>query len=197
MPSRAAVRFVAATSAVYAQPATMSFNAASECTRVNGHLQMDGGGCSAALIGDNHILTAAHCIHGGPGGGWAWTVYFTPGMDGAVQPYSRIYWDHVTTYACFTNVAWPDSIPCDMAVVQLVRNSGVGAATVMPVVTLIVPLLSTHALPFGQLGLASAEIAHVGQWTHQIQPPGSKNTPFQVLMRLVYKCSGLEVACGW
>jgi len=28
MPSRAAVRFVAATSAVYAQPATMSFNAA-------------------------------------------------------------------------------------------------------------------------------------------------------------------------
>jgi len=95
--------------------------------RAVGQLEFDFDGwryiCSGSLIGESHVLTAAHCVHGGLDSGFATNMVFAPGRDGDDgnnNPYGVIDYETITTYTCWTEQYWPDNYNCDMAVVGLV-----------------------------------------------------------------------------
>lgn len=67
---------------------------------------------------------AQHCVHGGAGGGWSTNLRFAAGRDDWRQPFGSVSYAWITTYSSFTNQAWPDSIPWDMAVVRLSESVG-------------------------------------------------------------------------
>jgi len=78
------------------------------------------GGCSGTLIGPNTILTAAHCLHGGPGGGFQWPseVRF-----GACERQQGTY------YAPYKIIAFPQwmyhgNVDYDLALIQVHGNPG-------------------------------------------------------------------------
>ncbi|GAB3922098.1 peptidase [Kribbella albertanoniae] len=54
------------------------------------------GSCTAAIVSSpkaNLIITAAHCLHGGPGGGWYSDVSFFPAYDNGPSRLGEWKWD--------------------------------------------------------------------------------------------------------
>ncbi len=47
----------------------------------------NGGRCSGVMIGPDTVLTAGHCLHGGPGGSWSSNVAVYPGRNGNSAPF--------------------------------------------------------------------------------------------------------------
>lgn len=59
--------------------------------------------CSAAVVGENALWTAGHCVHYGSGEseGWSENVVFVPAYKAGTEPYGR--WDY---FDLVTRVAW-------------------------------------------------------------------------------------------
>jgi V8-like Glu-specific endopeptidase len=59
--------------------------------------------CSAAVVGENALWTAGHCIHDGSGEseGWSDNVVFVPAYEDGSEPYGR--WEY---FDLVTRVAW-------------------------------------------------------------------------------------------
>ena len=82
-------------------------------------------GCSGAMIGPNHFLTAGHCVHGGGAGG-SWfggngDFRVSMAQDGSTKPYGEAKSTYVRSYTGWTqggNWEW------DWALITLDRNIG-------------------------------------------------------------------------
>jgi hypothetical protein len=59
--------------------------------------------CSAAVVGENSVWTAGHCVHDGTGDpdGWSDNVVFIPAYKDGIEPYGR--WEY---FDLVTRVAW-------------------------------------------------------------------------------------------
>jgi V8-like Glu-specific endopeptidase len=77
--------------------------------------------CSATVLDEFHILTAAHCVHDSGEGGWADRIEAYPGRDGSQTPFNVAYATKMTTYR-----KWTDDRDArfDIAVVALDRSIG-------------------------------------------------------------------------
>ncbi len=62
--------------------------------------------CSAAVVGENALWTAGHCVHDGSGepAGWSDDVVFVPAYKDGSEPYGR--WEY---FDLVTRVAWYDT----------------------------------------------------------------------------------------
>ena len=76
---------------------------------------------SAAIIDENHILTAGHCVYIHDHGGWAYSIRVIPGKDGASEPYGSALATYMRTYTGWTDY---ESYNHDWAVVTLDSNIG-------------------------------------------------------------------------
>ncbi|HMO25943.1 MAG TPA: trypsin-like serine protease, partial [Tepidisphaeraceae bacterium] len=79
-------------------------------------------GCSGAMIGPYHFLTAGHCVHsGGPGGAWFTDVQVSLAQNGSERFYGTANATWMRTYTAWTNSSdWS----WDWALITLDRNIG-------------------------------------------------------------------------
>lgn len=87
--------------------------------------------CSAALIGERTIISAAHCVYDRSSGSFARGLYFVPGrfreVNGAIRaPYGAYDVAEVYVSSQFVSGEPQDIWGCDVAVVRLQRNVQVG-----------------------------------------------------------------------
>lgn len=79
------------------------------------------GGCSGALIDDYHVLTAGHCMHMVPFGGWADSIQVVPGYDDGDMPY---YYAWSTDLRSYTGWTQDQNDQHDWGLITLDRNIG-------------------------------------------------------------------------
>ncbi len=79
---------------------------------------------SAALIDDNFILTAGHCVYSHSDGGWATAIEVIPGYENGSRPYGTAW---ATNLYSWTGWTVNQDFDHDMGVVRL--NTSVGGST--------------------------------------------------------------------
>lgn len=87
--------------------------------RMTGRLSM---GCTAALIGNRVLVTAAHCVWDKDTNSWDAFPTFAAGQDGADQPFGTARVNRMTIPSCYQTCSSNECRGCDWAVLVL-RNS--------------------------------------------------------------------------
>ena len=82
--------------------------------------------CTGFMVGPHTVATAAHCLYSKDYGGWATSVFVTPGIDGLNAPFATEY---ATTFAVSPLwISTQDSVTADYAAITLSSNT-LGNAT--------------------------------------------------------------------
>jgi V8-like Glu-specific endopeptidase/uncharacterized membrane protein len=63
-----------------------------------GRLTSYAGSCSATVVDDNHVITAAHCVYDTETGIWKYGLTFTPGENVDTHPFGKVNVTYVQTY---------------------------------------------------------------------------------------------------
>lgn len=89
--------------------------------RRNGRLSM---GCTAALIGNRVLITAAHCVWDRETDDWTpWPIHFAAGQDGATKPYGdKRVWKRTIPSGYKTCSSYSDCVSHDWAVLVLYES---------------------------------------------------------------------------
>lgn len=61
--------------------------------------------CSGVFVGENVVLTAAHCLYDPDGGGWPIDLVVVPGMDGSALPYGSFRYSNLWVPDGWANAA--------------------------------------------------------------------------------------------
>ncbi|MBD3169452.1 MAG: T9SS type A sorting domain-containing protein [candidate division Zixibacteria bacterium] len=76
---------------------------------------------SAALIDNNHAITAGHCVYMSDAGGWATSIELVPAYENGYAPYGRAY---STQLMSWTGWTYYENFEHDMGMIRLDRNIG-------------------------------------------------------------------------
>lgn len=81
--------------------------------------------CTGFMVGPHTVATAAHCLYSKDYGGWATSVFVTPGLDGLNAPFATEY---ATSFAVSPTWISTQDLTADYAAITLSSNT-LGNAT--------------------------------------------------------------------